>query len=182
LGEMIKSGIIAAEDLFRSIEKARSLTVQNLKPLIPQTCRIKARIVEEDEKEENLRSVLNYGHTVGHGIEASSNFKLSHGKCVILGMLAEGWIASKLGILGKSDLERQNELLRRVIKSTKVAAKFDTKKILEFAQLDKKSSKSSIRMVLPEKIGKMHKTKGSYLVTVSKKLFLESLQELTREL
>jgi 3-dehydroquinate synthase len=182
LGEMIKSGIIWDEGLFRSIEKSRSLSVKSLKRLIPQTCRIKAHIVEQDEREENLRSVLNYGHTVGHAIEASSSFRLSHGRCVILGMFAEGWIASELGILDESDLERQNELLRRIIKSVGIGVKFNTKKILEFAQLDKKSSNASIRMVLPERIGKMYKTKGSYLVPVSRKLFLDSLQRLGREL
>jgi 3-dehydroquinate synthase len=183
LGEMIKSGIIADRNLFNSIEKIHSLSVDNLKHLIPQTCRIKARVVEQDERETNLRSILNYGHTVGHAIEAASEFKLSHGKCVILGMVAEGWIASKLGIFEESDLERQNELLRRIIKSSVVTGKLDKRKILAFAESDKKSSNSSIRMALPERIGKMHEMKnGSYLVPVSKELFLGSLQELAREL
>ena len=183
LGEMIKSGIIADRNLFNSIEKTHSLSVENLKPLIPQTCRIKARDVGQDERETNLRSILNYGHTVGHAIEAASEFKLSHGKCIILGMVAEGWIASKLGIFEESDLERQSELLRRIIKSSVVTGKLDKRKILAFAESDKKSSNSSIMMALPERIGKMQKTKdGSYLVPVAKELFLGSLQELAREL
>ena len=71
LGEMVKSGVIADRDLFRSIEKARSLNIQNLKPLIPQTCRIKARIVEEDERETNLRSdpkLRSYGGSCDRGL------------------------------------------------------------------------------------------------------------------
>ena len=61
-----------------------------------------------------------------------------------------------------------------------VVGKLDTKKILGFAQSDKKSTNSSIRMALPEKIGKMHETKdGSYLVSVTKELFIGSLQELS---
>jgi len=183
LGEMVKSGVIADRDLFRSIEKARSLNIQNLKPLIPQTCRIKARIVEEDEREDNLRSILNYGHTVGHAIEASSNFKLSHGKCVILGMVAEGWISEKLGIFAESDHERQKDLLRRIIKSSKIETRLGTRQILGFAKLDKKSTAAAIRMALPEKIGKMHaKKNGNYLTPVSKDLFRESLQVIRREL
>ena len=183
LGEMIKSGVIADKSLFCSIEKTLSLNIQNLKPLIPQTCRIKARIVQEDERENNLRSVLNYGHTIGHAIEASANFRLSHGKCVILGMIAEGWIASKLGIFEESDHERQRDLLRRIIKSSGIETTLDARRILGFAKLDKKSSAASIRMALPEKIGKMHSKKnGSYLTLVSKNLFLESLQAIRREL
>lgn len=183
LGEMIKSGIIADKRIFDAIERSPSLSVQNLKRLIPRTCRVKAKVVEQDEREINLRSILNYGHTVGHAIEAASNFKLSHGKCVILGMVAEGWIATKLGIFEQYDLERQNALLRRVIKNNIPTGKLETKKILGFALHDKKSSGASIRMALPEKIGKMHSTKeGSYLIPVSKELFIGSLQELTREL
>jgi 3-dehydroquinate synthase len=183
LGEIIKSGIIADRDLFNSIERLRSPSVEYLKPLIPKTCRIKAKIVEKDEHETNLRSTLNYGHTVGHAIEAASDFGLSHGKCVILGMAAEGWIASRLGIFSDSDLERQNVVLRRVIRNHIPTEKLKTRKILGFALRDKKSTGSTIKMALPEKIGRMHETKeGSFLVPISKELFLGSLRELMREL
>ncbi len=182
LAEMIKSGVIDDSELFRSIEKMDSFSVENLKSLIARACRIKARVVERDEKEANLRVILNYGHTVGHAIEASSNFTLSHGKCVILGMAAEGWIATKLGIFSESDCMRQNELLSGIIKSFKVK-NLDAGKILAFARLDKKSSVNSIKMSLPERIGKMHQMgDGSYLIPVKKELFLASLQKLQREL
>jgi 3-dehydroquinate synthase len=182
LGEMVKSGIILDRDLFSSIEKLGSFEIKNLKPLITRTCRIKAQVVEKDEREDNLRSILNYGHTVGHAIEASTNFKLGHGKCVVLGMIAEGWIAWKLGLFDRSDLERQNDLLRKITNSFDVNPRFDSGKILKFARLDKKSSRTSINMVLPQAIGKMHKKDGSYLHSVSKNLFLESLRALRREL
>ncbi|MGI0090907.1 MAG: 3-dehydroquinate synthase [Nitrososphaerales archaeon] len=183
LGEMIKSGIIADKNLFEQVKKIDFFSIHSLKPLIPQTCEIKAKIVRADEREANLRSVLNYGHTVGHAIEASSDYILGHGKCVILGMMAEGWISSKLGIFEESDYKKQTDLLKKVTQRFKVDFKtLDTKEILSFARLDKKSSRSSIRMALPERIGRMHMEKnGSFLVPVSKDLFVSSLEQLRRE-
>jgi 3-dehydroquinate synthase len=181
LGEIIKSGIIADRKLFESIEKIHTPSIKDLKPLIAETVKIKTRVVAEDERESNLRSILNYGHTVGHAIEAASDFTLSHGKCVILGMAAEGWIASELEIF--SELDRQNAVLRRFIKRNISAGKLDTRKILGFALRDKKSIGSTIRMALPEEIGKMHQMKsGSYLIPVPRELFIGSLQELMREI
>ena len=182
LGEMVKSGIISDSKLFDSIYPLDSLSLSNLKPMIIPTCRIKAKIVQGDEKETNLRSVLNYGHTVAHALEASADYKLAHGKAVILGMIAEGWIASELGILEKKSYERQTELLKRITRSFRVRAKFDPRKILEFAKLDKKAMGATIRMSLPEKIGKMHvEEDGRYTVEVKKDLFLNSLQHLKAE-
>jgi 3-dehydroquinate synthase len=183
LGEMIKSGIIADKKLFQSIERIDSPTIQDLKQLITPAVNVKAGVVEADERETSLRSILNYGHTVGHAIEAASEFMLSHGKCVILGMVAEGWIAAQLGIFNESDLERQNALLRSIIKRSITAGKLDTRRILGFAIRDKKSTGSTIKMALPERIGRMHKTSdGNYLVTVSQKLFTDSLQELLSDI
>ena len=183
LGEMVKSGIIADRRLFDSIYQLDSFSTQKLKPMIYATCRIKTRIVQADEREDNLRSVLNYGHTVGHAIEASTHYKLAHGKAVILGMMAEGWIASKLGIFERKSYERQENLLQRIAKSFRVKAAFDSQRILEFARLDKKSLGGAIRMSLPEKIGKMHVDKdGRSTVAVKKDLFLASIEYLWNEL
>lgn len=183
LGEIVKSGIIADTKLFDSISRLESLSLSNLKPMIIPTCRIKAKIVQADERETNLRSILNYGHTVGHALEASTQYKIAHGKAVILGMMAEGWIASKLGILEKGSYEKQTELLKRIMNLFKVRAEFDPQKILEFAKLDKKVTGSTIRMSLPERIGKMHVGKdGRHTVTIKKNLFLASIRHLKKEI
>jgi 3-dehydroquinate synthase len=114
LGEMVKSGIIADRNLFSAIENSDEYSIAKLKPLIEGTCKIKAKIVGTDERESNLRNVLNYGHTVGHALESSSGYRLSHGKSVILGMACEGWIAQELGIFGHGDYDRQEEVLARI--------------------------------------------------------------------
>jgi 3-dehydroquinate synthase len=182
LGEMVKSGIIADKRLFTLIEKLPSFDIERLKPLILQTCKIKARVVGEDQFEQNQRSILNYGHTVGHALEASSGFKLPHGKSVILGMISEGFIGAKLGIFAEKDHERQRALLRRIIKNFHIRAQINSREVLRFAKLDKKSTSSEIKMVFPERIGRMHiGGNGSYLHSVPRDTFLESLRMLERE-
>lgn len=182
LAEMVKSGIIADKDLFHSLDQLDYFDARSLKKLVLQTCWIKARVVERDELEENLRTILNYGHTIGHAIEASSNYRLSHGKAVVLGMVAEGWIAEKLGFFRKQDHVIQTDILRRIIKTFGIRATIDDTEVMQFAKLDKKSAKSTIRMALPERIGKMHSRNGDYLVPVAGDLILESLQILHSEL
>lgn len=182
LGEMVKSGIISDARLFESIERLNSFKIDKLKNLIPQTCLVKTKVVEKDERENNLRSILNYGHTIGHAIEASSNYKMNHGKCVILGMLAEGWIGNKLGVFTESEHERQRKLLRKIIRAFRLRAEIDSDEILRFAKLDKKSTTSSINIVLPERIGKMHLRNKSFLHHVSRRLILESLDFVRSEL
>jgi 3-dehydroquinate synthase len=176
LAEIIKSAVIADRNMFDAVSKENLDSVQELKRFIPNTCRIKAKVVEADERERGLRSVLNYGHTVGHAIEAASKFRMSHGYSVTLGMIAEGWIARKMGVFLSRDYEKQQELLGRVRKNFGSELVINPNKVLAFARLDKKSSKGTIRMSLPERIGRMSRTReGSYMTPVSNELLLSSL-------
>jgi 3-dehydroquinate synthase len=181
LGEIVKSGIIADRTLFRAIESAEEYSIQKLKPIVRDTCRIKAKIVEADERESNLRNVLNYGHTIGHALESSSGYRLSHGKSVILGMACEGWIACELGVFDPEDYDRQRNLLKRIVSQFKVGNRFDPKAVLSFARLDKKNVGGVLNMSLPEKIGRMHSTGDNYSTPVSKSLLLKSLENLRND-
>jgi len=177
LGEIVKSSIIADRRMFDKISDNGDeyFLLQKLKTLVRPTCQIKANVVESDERETGLRKILNYGHTLGHAFEASSGFRLSHGKGVILGMICEGWIAHSLGIFEETDFFRQKELLSRIRNHYKISATLDQWRVLSFAMLDKKNTSGTIQMSLPEKIGRMHSGNGSYSVSVSKELLLESL-------
>ncbi|MDG6905357.1 MAG: 3-dehydroquinate synthase [Nitrososphaerota archaeon] len=175
LAEIVKSAIIADKEMFSELEKTDLSSIKNVKKFIANTARIKAQVAEEDEKENNIRSTLNYGHTIGHAIEASSNFKMSHGGAVILGMSAEGWISKELGMF--KDYDMQETLLQRIRPSSRV--KLDKKKILAFAKLDKKNVKGTIRMSLPKRIGNMAKSEdGAYAIPVEKNLILSALEHL----
>ena len=178
LGEMIKYSVIANRRLFDMLARTDMDSPEELKQFIPECCTIKVGVVSRDEKEENLRSILNYGHTVGHAIEAASDYSLAHGKSVILGMLAEAWIAKELGLFGKNEFEKQEALLRS-FKLKRNSSRLDKRKLLAYALADKKSSSGVIRMSLPEKIGKMHMTEsGSYKIPVSEELFKGSIDYL----
>jgi 3-dehydroquinate synthase len=99
LAEMIKYGIIEDESLFKRLEEdmdaVKSRDPVMLLKMIETCCRIKKSIVEIDEREQGLRRILNFGHTLGHALEAASGYKLSHGEGVALGMIA----AARLSVM-----------------------------------------------------------------------------------
>ncbi len=112
LAEVIKHGMIADEALFLYLEEnATALLAKDLQALeypIVRSCEIKSAVVSEDEREQGLRSNLNYGHTFGHGIEAASSYaRFLHGEAVALGMHAAGLLAQRLGMVDDAFVQRQ---------------------------------------------------------------------------
>jgi 3-dehydroquinate synthase len=179
LAEIVKYAIIADPAMF---DRLRALTIfdaETLSGFIVDACRIKARVVSKDEREANLRAVLNFGHTVGHAIESSSDYKLAHGACVFLGMMAESWIAHRLGLLPESDFNEITELLRRLSGASARPGSLNPVRLAAFARADKKAMSSTLRMSLPSKVGLMHSTGGgSYLVPVLQETFRDSIEYL----
>ena len=185
LAEIVKCAVVADEGMFERISSlpagfdgSSGVRVE----LIVGACRVKADVVSRDEREDDLRAILNYGHTVGHALESSSEYRLSHGVCVILGMLAEGWIASQMGVFREADYEKQTELLLRMWKRAGVRGAgvrpvlSNKKRLMRFALADKKTTSSSLRMSLPDRLGRMHTTKeGSHKVPVSEEAFMGSI-------
>jgi len=119
LAEVIKHGIVLDAAYFDELEGSvpallrRDLDV--LERVVAGSCRIKASVVERDEQEAELRHVLNYGHTIGHALEAVTGFaRYTHGEAVSLGIVAEARIAESLGIAKPDTSVRQTELLRAV--------------------------------------------------------------------
>jgi 3-dehydroquinate synthase len=184
VAEIAKCAIVADREMFSQLSKLTKFDSDIPRKFIVRACRIKARIVSEDEKETNLRVVLNYGHTVGHAIESSSNFRLRHGMCVTLGMMAESWIALTMNLLQRTDFEKQFELLRRLYRYSSVNLPILNKETLfKFALTDKKTDSLTVRMSLPREIGKMYTTAdGNYRVPVSKEIFDGSIDYLRKAL
>jgi len=190
LAEIVKCAVIADERMFERVSSlpayldgSPDVPVE----LIVGACRVKAGVVSRDEREDDLRAILNYGHTVGHALESSSGYGLSHGACVVLGMLAEGWIASQMGVFREADFERQTRLLLGIWKGAGVRGVrpvlSDKKRLLRFALADKKTTSSSLRMSLPERLGRMHTTKeGSHKIPVSEEAFVGSIDYLRKAL
>jgi 3-dehydroquinate synthase len=119
LAEVIKHGIVLDAAYFRDLEQsipallARDLPT--LERVVAGSCRLKAQVVERDEQEGELRWVLNYGHTIGHALEAATAFtRWAHGEAVSLGIAAESRLAERLGLAAPATRSRQVALLRAV--------------------------------------------------------------------
>jgi len=122
--------------------------------VIAGSCRLKASIVARDERESELRMGLNYGHTIGHAIEAATAFaQLTHGEAVALGIAAEAALAVRLGVCAPATRERQERLLGRLGLPTRVAA-LDPARVLEAMAHDKKGRDGRVPFVLAPEIGR----------------------------
>lgn len=168
--EIIKYAVIADEYLFnvleKNINKLFEFNENFLSETIMRCCRIKSRVIEEDEKETNLRKILNFGHTIGHSIEKLSDYKLSHGNAISIGMALEGKIAVELELWDKNDLTRLEFLLKRAGLPTKIPFSARIDELIENMKIDKKSRGGHIQMVLPSAIGKMSRKDEEYSIKI----------------
>lgn len=159
LAEVIKSAAIRDEAFFRYLEadmdRVLSRDQQALEHIVSVTARIKASVVEEDEKDTGLRNILNYGHTVGHGIESASSFSLCHGECVAMGMVVAGHIAAALGDAAASDVQRQKDLLLRAGLPVSVPMQVKPEAVMSAMTRDKKIAKGRLRFVLLTRVGEV---------------------------
>jgi 3-dehydroquinate synthase len=152
--EVLKHGLILDERLFADLEQAAGdpLAMKSAS-LIARSVAIKAAVVSEDEREADRRSLLNYGHTIGHAIEAVTGYEAYlHGEAVAIGMHAAGIIAVEMGMLSAAELERQ----QRVIEACGLPARapgVSATAVLDATLRDKKVSGGRIRWVLLERIG-----------------------------
>jgi 3-dehydroquinate synthase len=156
MAEVIKHAAILSEDLFdyieRNIEKARAPDTVVLEEIVTRNCRIKAGIIAKDERESGLRAILNYGHTVGHAVEAVSGFRLRHGQAVAIGMVAEAEISRRLGWLDADSVNRLKEVISRAGLPVAMPA-LDVKEVMIAMRHDKKVAGDTIRFVLLRAIG-----------------------------
>jgi len=158
LAEIIKSSVIASNNLFRfledNFEKLLMRDPEVLQYCIEKCVRIKSGIVQQDETENGLRKILNFGHTIGHAIEAFSNYRVKHGFAVAEGMIVESRIANQMKILQASEFGRIAELISNLGLDKKFRSRYKFNLIWEKILFDKKKVKDKIVFSLPSKIGK----------------------------
>ena len=154
LAELVKHGFILDEELVRLLEaRAGDPAALATGDLIARSTAIKARVVSEDEREAGARTLLNYGHTIGHGIEAAAGFSgYLHGEAVAIGMHAAGRIAREVGLLSAGGLDRQQALLRACGLPER-AEGVDREAVVAAMRSDKKVRAGAISWVLLERIG-----------------------------
>ena len=158
LAEVIKHALILDKDFFvfleENIGRIINLDEDILISTIKRSCEVKKTVVEKDEKEENFRRILNFGHTIGHSLELASNYKLSHGEAVSIGMVVESEISKELGLLKEEYVSRIKGLLKKANLPIKLPEDIELKKIIYGTMLDKKTVKKVPHYTLLEGIGK----------------------------
>ena len=160
LGEVLKYGVIRDAELFGflelNLEKILRLDTEAVIYVQMQCAAIKAEIVSQDEKESGIRIILNCGHTIGHGLEFAGHYKqMKHGEAVLLGMIAESFIAKEMKLLEADSYKRIVALIRRIPMKTKFGM-LKIADILNAMGRDKKHIGSKLRFVLPIKIGEVN--------------------------
>jgi 3-dehydroquinate synthase len=159
LAEIIKYGVIRDRDFFAALEDRRkSILVVDLpvmEEVVSRCCEIKAAVVAADERESDLRRILNYGHTIGHALEAASGYRLGHGMAVAIGMVSANRLAVGQGLLSEEEAGRIRKLLEDYGLPVNIPADYDRRKIKAFLQTDKKTVGGRVFFVLPLRIGEV---------------------------
>jgi 3-dehydroquinate synthase len=166
LAEIVKYGVILDAEFFAFLEAnidrilERDETVLNR--MITRSCELKASVVSADERETTgLRAILNYGHTFGHAIEATTDYgTYLHGEAISIGMTMAGYLATQRGMWSESEQQRQTQLLRQLELPVSLNAPVKSQEMLQAMQSDKKTEYGSLRLILPSDIGKVEIVSG----------------------
>ena len=172
LAEAIKYGLIYDRDLFdylvnnfHDILALKDNTM--LEKIILRSCEIKGEVVSQDVNENELRMILNFGHTIGHAIEAYFNYKkLLHGEAIVYGMQCALYLSNKMDNLNESDYTKAVDALS--LFALPSLAIEDESRLIDFVKRDKKFKESQIRFVLISQIGN---------ATISKEITLDNIKE-----
>jgi len=162
MAEVIKYGASIDADFFDWLGANRA-AILALEPsvlitMIRRCCELKASVVEQDEREGGLRRILNFGHTIGHAVEAASGYQLIHGYAVAIGMRAVAELAVRCGYADKDVAVMILELLRQYRLPTEIPSGLDRDILRRYLRADKKTIGGRIFFVLPEAIGKVRIT------------------------
>lgn len=155
LAEMVKHAIIGSQSLWEKLNAIESVDKIIWADLFEDSIAVKVMIVQEDPLEKGIRKTLNFGHTIGHALESfylSSEYPLSHGQAVTLGMMAESKMALEAGILKTTDFEKIISLISKLLEPTnRILPSYS--ELITWMEKDKKSTLSQLHFSLPTEIG-----------------------------
>jgi len=175
--EVIKHGVIADDAYLREVASgvsrllsahgsASGSTSDSMLSLIVRSVEIKADVVSRDEREEGLRKVLNFGHTIGHAVETVSGFSLLHGEAVAIGMALESRLAELIGLAQTGTAATVIRTLQAAGLPTTLPPDFEGDAVIEAMQSDKKGRSGKTRFALPLRIGAMAGDDAGWTVPV----------------
>ncbi|HOJ10539.1 MAG TPA: 3-dehydroquinate synthase [Clostridiales bacterium] len=158
LAEVIKHGVIQDRKFFyyihNNIDKIFNYDEEVLKYMSKINCSIKGNVVEQDEKENDMRAVLNFGHTIGHAIESVSKFTFLHGECVSVGMIGSCKMSQYMGMISENVTTHIAETLKKAGLPVKVNG-IDREIVYQTLFYDKKIKKGKLLFILPKDIGEV---------------------------
>lgn len=170
LAEVIKHGIIADAELF-SLVNSKSLPLS--RDLLQKALEVKINIIQQDPFERNERAKLNLGHTIGHGVEAASNYRLRHGEAIAIGLYGEALLAEQIGIADPGLSSKIEKQLASLGLPTKCPG-LSTIQIKQLMSTDKKKKSGNLYFTLPTSIGAV-----DYDVQVEDNILTKTIERLT---
>jgi 3-dehydroquinate synthase len=178
LYEALKCGVIGKPELFRALEKVDIKELRRdpakLEWVIAESVKLKAEVVSSDERENGLRRVLNLGHTIGHALEAETEYRhFLHGEAVAWGMIASATIAATVDRIDQATAGRIRDAVRSLGPLPKVEVR--SRNILRLLKSDKKTRNGVVHFVLPREIGKVEIAND-----VPEQVVIEAVDELRR--
>ena len=158
MAEIVKYGIIYDTNLFERLEKEMPILLRRdknaLAAVIARSCEIKAAVVSQDETEQGLRAILNFGHTVGHALEAATAYRTyKHGEAIAIGMAIESRLGEMANLTEPGTTDRLISVLQSAGLPTRWPAAISADQILQAAQTDKKTVGGRLHFALPRRIG-----------------------------
>ena len=158
LAETIKHGLIIDADFYDyvdcNIKKVFNFDVNVLQYLAKMNCSIKGSVVEQDEKDSDLRAILNFGHTIGHAVESVSEFSLLHGESISIGMMGAYKLAQDMEMIDERTLAKVAATFEKAGLPVKLPG-FDVNKVYDRMFHDKKVKGGKLNFVLPRAIGEV---------------------------
>jgi 3-dehydroquinate synthase len=170
LVESVKHALIADRQYFDFLESNIEAILERkadvLEVMADYNCKIKASVVEADPVEKNQRRMLNYGHTVGHAVEAAGGFELLHGEAVAIGIIAAGMIENEMDLGEPGRLDRIRKIFEKIGVPITLPANLAEDKLIDLMKRDKKAINKWPRFVLIKEIGLLYCRDGQWAVEV----------------
>lgn len=183
LAEILKHGVVRDEQYFSDVVaelpgllSQTETSGDRLARFIVRSIEIKTEIVSRDEREQGLRKILNFGHTLGHGIEAASGYSLLHGEAVAIGMCAEARAAERAGIAETGTADVIQAAVCRAGLPTALPLDVDVGRVMQLAHADKKKRSGALEYALPERIGSMAGGESGWTLPLPDELVKEVLR------